>query len=98
MNSPSLNSSQESNSNTPKNKKRKGSDSTPKKRKRNQSESSGDENWVRPDKCITCQQIFSDDPFKWNRHNIERHTNSHKAKIDNSPTINSPKINTFFSK
>ena len=58
MNSPSLNSSQESNSNTPKNKKRKGSDSTPKKRKRSQSESSGDENWVRPDKCNTCKQIF----------------------------------------
>lgn len=53
---------------TPKNNKHK---------KRKQSESSGDENWLRPTKCNKCSEIFSEDPIKWNRHNIEKHIRSH---------------------
>ena len=46
---------------------------TPKNRKRKKSESSsGDENWLRPDKCCKCSQTFSDNQVKWNKHNIEK--------------------------
>ena len=73
---------------------------TPKNRKRKKSESSsGDENWLRPDKCCKCSQTFSDNQVKWNKHNIEKHIQSHNPKIDNSPNLNnSPKISSFFSK
>jgi hypothetical protein len=46
-------------------------------RKRKKSESSGDVGWQRPDKSSKCSEIFSHDPFKWNKHNIEKHINSH---------------------
>ena len=53
---------------------------TPNNRKRKKSESSGDEGWQRPDKCSKCSEVFSHDPNKWNKHNIEKHINSHYAK------------------
>ena len=50
---------------------------TPLNRKRKKSESCGDENWQRLDKCPKCLEVFSHDPFKWNKHNIDKHINSH---------------------
>ena len=72
---------------------------TPLNRKRKTSESSGDENWQRPDKCPKCLEVFSHDHFKWNKHNIDKHINSHNAKISKSmkADANSPKIIKFFS-
>ncbi len=50
---------------------------TPKPPNNRKRKKSGDEGWQRPDKCSKHSEVFSHDPNKWNKHNIEKHINSH---------------------
>jgi hypothetical protein len=61
--------------------------------------------WERPEKCphIDCKVLFSLNPQKWPRINIERHINSHdnafNKSLTRSPGItNARSITTFFGK